>query len=192
MELRAVWRNTPNDYGLGAILFHWIVAALFIVQLPLGYLSISAEGRPALQAELYWWHKSVGFTILAVSVVRIIWVLSQKQPDLPDNVSASERSAAKWAHVALYLATLLVPLTGWAVVSTTSLVLPTSVFGLVSVPPLPIQSSGLAQAYWSTAHAFLAYAAGFVAAAHILAAIRHHFTLKDGVLLRMLRPGRAE
>ena len=113
-----MWRNTDDGYGLGAILLHWIVAALFLVQLPLGYLGVAAEDTPALQLDLYWWHKSVGFVILAISLVRVLWVLSQRQPALGEDISPSERSAAKWAHVALYLATLGVPMTGWAVVST--------------------------------------------------------------------------
>lgn len=184
-----MWRSDRRSYGLATILFHWLVAVLFLVQLPLGYLTQAVEGEPSLQLDLYWWHRSVGFTILAVSVLRILWILSERHPPLPENVNDSERSAAKWAHVALYVATLLVPITGWAVVSTAAPVTPSSVFGIVSMPPLPLAPSGLAEAGWSSAHAFLAYAAGFVAAVHILAAIRHHVTLKDDVMMRILRPG---
>jgi cytochrome b561 len=185
-------RNTNDAYGLGAILLHWVVAALFLVQLPLGYLTQAAEEQPALQADLYWWHKSVGLTILAISVLRILWVIWQRQPAPPEGASPSERSAARWAHVALYVATLLVPLTGWAVTSTGAPVTPSPVFGIVVVPPLPLHASVYAEAYWSSAHAFLAYAAGFIAAVHILAALRHHFTLKDNVMVRMLKPGRSK
>lgn len=185
-------RNDNQSYGLVAILLHWIVAGLFLVQVPLGYLTLSAEHQPALQADLFWWHKSVGFTILAISVLRIVWVLSSRHPGLPESVNPSERSAAKWAHIMLYLATIVVPLTGWALVSTSVPVVPSPVFGVISVPPLPLSASGLAEAYWSSAHAFLAYAAAFIACVHILAALRHHFTLKDAVMVRMLRPGPGE
>lgn len=187
-----MWRNTQHSYGLGAILLHWIVAALFLVQLPLGYFTQATQDLPAVQADLYWWHKSVGFMILAISALRILWVLFETQPALPETVNLSERSAAKWAHVALYVATLLVPLTGWAVVSTEIPVTASTVFGLVSVPPLPLQPSVLAESIWSSGHAFLAYAAGFIAVIHILAAIRHHFTLHDDVMVRMLWPGKGE
>lgn len=182
-------RNDERSYGLVAILFHWVVAALFLVQLPLGYLTQSFEDQAAVQIDLYWWHRSIGLLILGLSALRIAWVLSGRNPALPVSVAASERSAAKWAHVALYLATLLVPLTGWAVVSTTAPVVATRAFGLVTVPPLPLEPSNLASAYWSSGHAFLAYAAGFVAAVHILAALRHHFTLRDDVMMRMIRAG---
>jgi cytochrome b561 len=184
-----VWRNDDRSYGLAAIVLHWIVAGLFLVQVPLGYLTQSAENQPVLQADLFWWHKSVGFTILAISLFRILWVLSSRHPGLPESINPSERSAAKWAHVSLYVATLLIPITGWALVSTTAPVAPSPVFGLVSVPPLPLSASGFAEAYWSSAHAFLAYAAAFIAGVHVLAALRHHFTLKDDVMVRMLRPG---
>lgn len=187
-----MWRNSKEAYGLGTIMLHWIVAALFLVQLPLGYFTVAAEFDPLRQSDLFWWHASVGFTILAISVLRIVWIVWQDQPALPDDVSPSERSAARWAHVALYLGTILVPLTGWAAISAGQPAAPGAVFTIATVPPLPIHASIYARAYWTSTHAFLAYGAGFIAAVHILAALRHHFTLKDRVMVRMLRPGRSE
>lgn len=185
-----VLRNSPNSYGLISILFHWTIAILFLVQMPLGYLTQATRDRPALQFELYQWHKSVGFLILLVAAIRLIWSVVDPKPKLPDSIEPSERFAARAVHLSLYLLTVLVPLAGWAVVSTTPLQIPSYAFNLVIVPNLPLQISSYAEGVWSSIHGFLAYAAAFLAAVHILAALRHHFQFRDDTLIRILRPGR--
>lgn len=181
-------RNTPRSYGLVAILFHWVVAALFLCQIPLGYLTQATRNHPALQFELYQWHKSLGFLILLLAAARLIWAIVNPKPDLPASQSESERLAARAAHLSLYALTVLVPLAGWAAVSASPLRIPSYAFNLVVVPNLPLQVSDTGEALWSSVHGFLAYAAAFLAAVHILAALRHHFHLRDDTLLRILRP----
>lgn len=186
------WRNDTRSYGLVTVLLHWAIAILFLVQLPLGYLTQATENRPVLQFELYQWHKSVGFLILALAVPRLIWALVNPRPEEPKSLTGSERAAARVAHIVLYALTVLVPLAGWAVVSSSPLRIPTYAFNMVVVPDLPLTVSDSREAVWSSIHAFLAYTSGFIAAAHILAALRHHFRFKDAVLVRMLRPGRSD
>ena len=48
-----MWRNTRGRYGLAAKTLHWLVALLFICQLPLGYLTQASADDPALQFALY-------------------------------------------------------------------------------------------------------------------------------------------
>lgn len=182
-------RNDTHSYGLVSILFHWVIAALFLCQLPLGYLTQAAQDQPALQFELYQWHKSLGFLILAIAVPRLVWAAINVRPALPDTLTATEKHAAHAAHLALYAATVLVPLAGWAVASSSPLRIPSYAFNLVVIPHLPLPVSNGAEAFWSSIHAFLAYASGFIAAVHILAALRHHFHFRDNTLSRMLRPG---
>lgn len=184
-----MWRNDRHSYGVVSILFHWVIAALFLCQLPLGYLTQATPDHPALQFELYQWHKSVGFLILALAIPRLIWAVAAGRPAPPADLTPSERGAARAAHIALYALTVIVPLAGWAVVSTSPLRIPSYVFNLFVMPNLPLAVSNASEALWSSVHAFLAYAAGFIAAVHILAALRHHFRFKDDVLIRMLRPG---
>lgn len=185
----AIWRIDGASFGATAILFHWVVAALFLVQLPLGYVMQAMADQPALQFDLYQWHKSIGFLILAVSILRIAWAAIGTHPAPSARLRPWEKAAAQWVHAALYGATLMVPLTGWAIASASPLRIPSYVFDLIVVPPLPLTVSDAAEAGWSTTHAILAYAAAAVAALHILAALRH-MALGDGVLMRMIRPSR--
>jgi cytochrome b561 len=184
-------RNTSRSWGLVSVLFHWIMAALFLSQFWLGWYmeGLSYLTQAGRKYELYQLHKSIGFTILALAVLRLLWALTSTRPKLPDTMPASEKKLALGTHVVLYFAFFLLPLTGWIVVSVSPLPIATWYFGLFVIPSLPVGISRSAEQGWITVHGFLAYASIFLAAVHILAALRHHFHHRDATLIRMLRPG---
>mgnify|MGYP001061747053 CR=1 FL=1 len=184
---RYLWRSQGHSYGGAALLFHWAVAFLFLAQIPLGYLTQVTESRPALQFQLYQWHKSLGFLVLALSALRLAWLWFDGRPEEAARASPLEKLMASVARITLYAATLLVPLTGWAIASASPLHIPSYAFNLVLVPPLPMAVSDAAEAFWSNLHAILAYCAAALAAIHIAAALDHHFRRKDSTLTRMLR-----
>lgn len=183
-------RNDAESYGVVTILFHWIIAVIFLGQILLGYLMVRT-GNYALQFSLFQWHKSLGFLILLLSGLRLLWRLANPRPHPSDGISRIERAAAHAAHGFLYLALFVIPLTGWAVASSSPLQIPTYAFNLVVIPPLPLAISDQAEAFWAMSHAWLAYLSAIVATAHILAALHHHFWKRDAVLLRMLGARRA-
>ena len=82
------------------------------------------------------------------------------------------------------------PLAGWALVSTSTLGIPTLAFNRLLIPHLPLGTSEQAEAFWRQTHELLAYGTALLAAGHAAAALRHHFLLRDEVLLRMLPIGR--
>lgn len=180
-------RNTDTSWGLVSILFHWTMAALFLGQFWLGWYMQGVRNFID-QYNLYQWHKSFGFLILGLAVLRILWSVTSRRPGLPEAMPAGEKSLARGSHVLLYLALLAVPLTGWAVVSTSPLPIASWFFGLFVVPSLPLGISLHAEQIWSSLHGFLAYAAIFLVGVHVLAALRHHFRNRDDVLRRMIWP----
>lgn len=182
-------RNTDTSWGLVSILFHWTMAALFLGQFWLGWYMQGVRNLIE-QYNLYQWHKSFGFTILGLAILRILWAVTSRRPKLPDDMPAGERSIARGSHVVLYLALVLVPMTGWAVVSTSPLPIATWFFGLFVVPSLPLGISRHAEQLWSSLHGFFAYATIFLVAVHVIAALRHHFRNKDDILVRMIWPRR--
>jgi cytochrome b561 len=182
--------NTQTGYGLVAIVFHWTIAALFAGQVTLGiYMTGLADDEPA-KFGLYQWHKSFGLLILLLALMRLTWRLSNQAPDLPDSMRAWEQRAARLAHVFLYAAIVLVPVTGWALVSSSPLGIPTFAFYLLLVPHLPVPVSDVAEAAFQRIHTSLALISAVVAILHTGAALRHHFVLKDAVLRRMIVPVR--
>jgi cytochrome b561 len=179
-------RNTATSWGLVSIVFHWTMAALFLGQFALGWY-MQGVANLVDQFNLYQWHKSFGFLILGLAVLRLAWALTSRRPELPAGMPEGEKRLARLSHLLLYLFLLVVPLTGWAVVSTSPLPIASRFFGLFIVPSLPLGISLHAEQLWSSLHGFLAYAAIFLVAVHVLAALRHHFRDRDDVLVRMIR-----
>jgi cytochrome b561 len=178
-------RNTPARYGSVAILFHWLMALLFVGQVSGGIL-MRRFSDPRLQFELYQWHKSFGFLILGLALLRLLWRLVNRGPGDFESLAAWEKFASRAAQILLYIAIIAIPLTGWAIASSTPLNIPSLMFNLVLIPHLPLEVSEEAEIFWSNIHSTLAYTAAAIASIHILAALRHHFWLRDGVLKRML------
>lgn len=182
--------NTDRSFGLVTILFHWTMAGLFLVQFWIG-LTMESEAMPATKTALMKTHLSLGMLILILWVLRVVWRLASARPRLPTRMERSERAVAQVSHGLLLLLLGLTPLAGWAIASSVRgpLPLPIPVFDLFSVPLLPLVRSDYAAGLWTTLHAFLAYFMLILAVVHALAAIRHQFTLKDGLLKRMIVPG---
>lgn len=184
-------RNSEEGYGLVAIILHWTMAVLFFGLLTLGYIMVRVEDL-GLQFQLYQWHKSFGFLALALAGLRLLWGIAGRRPREPESLGPLERKAALLAHILLYAALVAVPLTGWAVASATPLDIPSFAFNLFVIPHLPMAKSITAEEFWSRWHAVLGYTAGALAGGHALAALRHHFILKDEILVRMIWPGRKQ
>ena len=180
-------RNTDQRWGFVSILFHWSMAALFFAQFWLGWYMQGVRNLVD-QYRLYQWHKSLGFLILGLAILRILWAVTSRRPKLPEDTPPAEKSLARGSHFVLYLALLLIPLTGWAVVSTSPLPIASWFFGQFVVPPLPLGVSLHAEQIWISLHGLLAYCMIFLVAIHVLAALRHHFRNRDDVLRRMLWP----
>jgi cytochrome b561 len=102
--------SRASRYSTVAIVLHWAIAALIIYNLASGLL------RPVLSRAFFVFHVSSGITILALSVVRVGWRLTHKPPPLLP-MRAWEQRAAHTVHGLLYAAMLLLPLSGWALVS---------------------------------------------------------------------------
>lgn len=179
-------RNTRTSYGAVAIALHWTIALLFFGQIALGFLTQAVADHPRLQFDLYQWHKSFGFLVLALALSRLAWSLSGVRPLPLAGMPQWEAAAARTVHLLLLTLTVAVPLAGWMIASTSPLQIPSFAFDLVLIPDLPLTRSDAMEAFWSRTHALLAYGAGLLALAHAGAAIHHHAMCEDATLARML------
>ncbi|GAA2854978.1 cytochrome b561 [Aminobacter niigataensis] len=180
-------RNTTTRYGWAAIILHWLIGLIFIGQFALGWTMVRiASQRTAF--ELIQLHKSFGFLLLGLVLIRIGWRFANLSPELPEEVGPMERLAAPSVHFLLYAAQLVVPLSGWVLVSVSVLEIPSVPFNLFVMPHLPLGVSEQAEDFWIFGHKWLAYAGIALVVLHILAALRHHFWLRDVVLVRMISP----
>jgi cytochrome b561 len=187
-------RNSPLRYGTVAATLHWLIAAAIIGMIGFGYyLSTLPIADPGL-FRLVQIHKSIGLTILALSVLRTVWRLVNPVPPLPDTLGKPMKVLARATHILLYVLIVAIPLSGWAMVSASPLGIPTMWFGLFEWPHiaplahLPFDRKPAAEETIHTLHAWLAYGTAALLALHIGAALLHHFFMKDDTLRRML-PG---
>lgn len=172
--------QSPVQYHRAAQALHWLLAALLSLQFALG---LRLESITALLAQFnaYQWHKSIGILILVLSVLRL--ALRYLLPRPPAADSGAKGFAAKLVHTLLYVVMIGGPLTGWMLVSTAKIKVPTVLFALLPWPHLPIDPAfhGLAK----LGHAVLAWLLPALIALHLAGAI-WHWRLRDGVAERML------
>ncbi len=173
-------------YDPVAVTLHWVIAVSILCMIPLGFFMDDFPIDIRFQA--YAFHKSVGITVLALSIFRLIWRLLNPPPALPATMKPIEKRMAEAAHWMLYFFMIAMPLTGWLMVSA-SKKFPTIFFGIGEVPfiPMPVGIDGKATAHWfNQTHELLAIGALVLVAGHVFAALKHHFIEKDTVLTRML------
>lgn len=179
-------------YDSVAMTLHWVIALLLLSDFALA-LSFSRfnPGDALYVRRAYDLHMSVGLCVLLLSVVRVTWRVTHHHPPLPDMARAL-RVLARGSHFLLYVFMVVAPVSGWLVLSLRHQT--TSVFGLFrwAWPTLPAIAT-LARPerqYWHDQllplHTRLSYLGMCLVAAHIAAALYHHFGRRDGVLLRML------
>lgn len=184
--------NSSRRYGSVAMLLHWVIALSIIGMIGLGLYMHDLPLSDPQKFTLFQLHKSIGLTILGLSVFRLLWRWVNRLPPLPDGLKAWERFAARFTHVAFYVLMIGIPLVGWAMVSASPWGLPTYWFGVAQVPHLPYFSTAPNKAELEGTlkfvHFWLAMGAVGLLFLHVGAALKHHFILKDDVLKRML-PG---
>ncbi|MGK6313911.1 cytochrome b [Neorhizobium sp. DT-125] len=179
-------RRPADRYDPLAIILHWLIAALILGLMVLGFAMTRPSIDPALQFSLFQWHKSLGMLALLFAVVRFAHSLIRVRVTPVAGMSRLEHLAAKGMHHVLAALAVAVPLAGWMIASVSPLEIPTFAFNLVVIPHLPVPKSDAAEAWWTTAHAALAYATLVLVFLHSGAALYHHYRRHDDVLTRMI------
>jgi cytochrome b561 len=178
--------HPATRYDPIAVTLHWIIALSIIFMIPLGLL---LDDLPmSIRFGAYTLHKSIGITVLALSIFRLIWRFMNPPPPLPATVPPHERVLAKAVHWVLYFLMIAMPLTGWLMVSANPKY-PTVYFWFTEVPFLPMPE-GInpkeTHEMFEGLHAYLAYGAIVLILGHLAAALKHHFVNHDSVLRHML------
>jgi cytochrome b561 len=157
-------------YSRVAIGLHWIIAALILVNLYLGLFHESAS--KAAGSRMLFYHKGIGLTVLALTLLRLLWRLSHRPPPYDAAMKKWEVGLARATHWGFYFLLLAVPLTGWLMVSTGTT--PTSFFGLFNVPRLPVARGGdEPHDTLSTLHTLFAWAMMALVVLHVAGALKH-------------------
>lgn len=177
----------PRRFNGVAIALHWVTALIMIPTLLIAlYLDTLHEDVPG-DPEIYFtwlpWHKTLGFLVLVVVLIRIPWALTHRRPAMVEGMSRWQTGLAHAAHFALYALMLVLPLLGWIGTSAQR-----STFELFNLIPMPYLTGSkdipFSQDIYEI-HVALGWTAVGLVAFHILAAAYHHWVVKDGAIDRI-------
>jgi cytochrome b561 len=163
--------------------FHWILGASVIGMIAYG----SWMNHVPPRADRFFYrsiHADIGYVVLMLTVLRLVWRGVNPTPALPDDAPRWQRIAARVSHGALYLVTILVSMLGWAM-SGASTRNYSDWFGLFRVPQITSPDRAAAHAY-EDRHIFFAYVLLALIVLHVAAAAWHHFVRRDRVAMRMV------
>jgi cytochrome b561 len=171
----------PTTYTRMAQLLHWLLALAIVLTFSFGLYMVELPFSPQ-RLKQYNWHKWAGMTILILSTLRLLWRLTHPAPALPAHLPAWQRWASGSTHALMYVLFFAIPLVGWTYSS--ALGFPIVLYGVFEMPNFVSRNTELA-ATLKLIHQYLAYSLAGLVIVHVLAALQHHFLLKDGLLARM-------
>lgn len=175
--LRLTNSLAAERYGATAQLLHWATLALVVAQPLLAELAEEA-GRGG---EAYAAHRSIGITLLALTLARVTWRFV-RPPPAPPPMPRWQRLAAASTHWGMYLLLVAIPVSGWLMSSASGDAV--AWFGL-ELPALAAPAEDTAEAL-EDVHEALFQLLLALAALHVAAALKHQFIDRDGLIGRML------
>lgn len=177
-------RNTSSDWGVVARGLHWVLAIAIVGMIAFGWWM---NHFPARTDRFFYRsiHADIGYVVLLLLVMRLIWRLANPAPALPPETPAWERWLARINQWALDLIGIVVATLGWAHSGAHS---PdyANWFGLFKMPQITSPDKAAAQTY-EDRHILFAYVLLALVVIHVAAALWHHLLKRDTVVSRMVR-----
>jgi len=173
--------SREENFSLILIVLHWVMAALVIPMFFLGrFMTGLAYTDPWYHSAPYI-HKGMGLLVLALLVMRTIWISIVKRPP-PLPMSALERIMASVVQKSFYFILFGITLSGFLI--PTARGRGVEFFGLFTVPAV-ISGIRHQEDMAGDIHFFLAYLIMFFIFLHTMGALKHHFIDRDETLARM-------
>ena len=178
----AVPLPASTRYTLTAQTLHWLTVLLILAVLPVAWVVVSLPQGPE-KSWLFVVHRSLGITILAPVVARLILRAVNPPPPLPGGTPWMMELIGRLTHWLLYSLLLLMPISGYLQSASGRAV---SHFGLFNLPALP-ENKGL-DAIAKAVHLAGQWGIYALVCLHVLATIWHVAVRRDGLLSRMIPP----
>ncbi|MGE0665800.1 MAG: cytochrome b [Sphingomonadales bacterium] len=177
--------DTRARFSSLSIALHWLMVLLISAVYATILLRENYPKGTDIREGLKTWHFMLGLTVLALVVIRLIARLISRTPPIRPKPSAWQVMLAGMTHFALYAFMLVMPVAGWMILSASGKPIP--FFG-VEFPALVGPSKALASQV-KEVHETIGTIGYFLIGLHAVAALYHHYVVRDDTLRRML-PGR--
>jgi cytochrome b561 len=162
---------------------HWLIALLIVTGFYLGWIMTDIPGFTPIKLKYFSWHKWIGVTVFALAAIRVAWRLTHRAPEMPSGMAPLQKLAAEATHVILYVLMFAIPASGYLYSSAAGIQVV-----YLSIVPLPtlIGPTPILKDVLKVTHIWLNYTLLGLVAAHTLAALKHQFVDRDGLLARMI------
>lgn len=183
-------RATILRFTNSAVVFHWLIAALAVAQVVIGFTFHRLLEEGPQRAMVFTWHKTIGATILVLTLLRLAYRLRNPPPPYAPDVPAWRQFSALWVHRLLYVLLIALPLTGLIAVSDGAESWFTPLVGGIPLPVVPGVSEPTGELS-GTVHEILVWTTLALLVLHVGAALFEQFVWRQHVAARM-PPFRAE
>lgn len=180
-------KNTTDRYGSLSIAMHWAMLLLLVAVYACMELRDFYPRGSDLRTELKQWHFMLGLSVFLLVWLRLALRFTGATPRISPAPPVWQHRLAGLVHVALYVFMIAMPLLGWLALSAGGKSIP--FFGL-EFPALVGRNEGLAESV-EDLHKTIATIGYYLVGLHALAALLHHYFVRDNTLSRMLPRRRA-
>jgi superoxide oxidase len=174
--------NTTARYGWLSMALHWLMLFLLVAVVTCIGLSDSFPEGSDTRASLYKWHFMLGLTVLTLVWIRLIAKLVSPTPSISPPIAHWQDTTAKAVQALLYLLMIVMPLLGWLMLSAAGKPIP---FFSWQWPPLIAENKDIVETI-KEVHEAGALGIYVLVGIHAVAALYHHYFVRDNTLRRML------
>jgi cytochrome b561 len=170
-------------YPFSMRFMHHLISILIITLLAVGIYMTDLDKKDPLRMTLYTWHKTFGWFVLWLVIIRVILRLVHK-PKF-EGLPKVWEVGAKIGHYALYAFMFIMPLSGWLMSSAAGYNI--KLFGIEAliIPNLIAKNQEMA-GFFKEIHQISAYILIVAIIGHVLAALKHKYCHKVNVISRMI------
>lgn len=174
--------ESPSRYAPISVAMHWITLLLMVAIYITIELHDALPRENPLRATMEDWHIYFGLLLLPIAIFRAAVFFKSSTPLISPALPDWQMLVAKILKIYLYVLIVGAPILGWVLVSAEGHAV--ILFGQ-SLPSIAAVSKGLAELV-AEAHELLGLSGYAVISVHALAALYHHYFVKDNTLERML------
>ena len=103
--------NNLTEYGSISKIFHWLSAAVLLIQIPLGFYLVGLEfDEKKLVIENL--HVLLGLSIFSLTLLRLVYKIFNPTPPLSNSIFPGQRIIAKLNHIFLYISIFIISISG--------------------------------------------------------------------------------